>query len=162
MGVEFGVEYMLFFEGVKGEGEVFQVVVIFIDESGKVIGSIMVDLFGIDWKVYEAFIKVKVIFEKVKFKFIFKGVGIVNFDMVFFFFKDIWMGWEKGLCKDLVQFLNDFDFGFLCFFGGCIVEGWILVCCYQWKKMVGFIEDWEILVNCWNIEFVYCFILDYF
>lgn len=54
MGVESGAEYLLSFEGAKGEGEVAQVVFTLIDESDKAIGSTTVDLSGTDWKVYEA------------------------------------------------------------------------------------------------------------
>ncbi len=162
MGVESGAEYMLSFEGAKGEGEVSQVVVTLIDESGKAIGSTTVDLSGTDWKVYEASIKAKATSEKAKLKLTFKGAGIVNLDMVSLFPKDTWMGREKGLRKDLVQLLNDLDPGFLRFPGGCIVEGRTLARRYQWKKTVGPIEDREILVNRWNTEFAHRPTPDYF
>jgi alpha-N-arabinofuranosidase len=162
MGVESGAEYMLSFEGAKGEGEVAQVVFTLIDESGKAIGSTTVDLSGTDWKVYEASIKAKATSEKAKLKLTFKGAGIVNLDMVSLFPKDTWMGREKGLRKDLVQLLNDLDPGFLRFPGGCIVEGRTLARRYQWKKTVGPIEDREILVNRWNTEFAHRPTPDYF
>ncbi|MCR9051660.1 MAG: alpha-L-arabinofuranosidase [bacterium] len=162
MGVESGAEYLLSFEGAKGEGEVSQVVFTLIDESGKAIGSTTVDLSGTDWKVYEASIKAKATSEKAKLKLTFKGAGIVNLDMVSLFPKDTWMGREKGLRKDLVQLLNDLDPGFLRFPGGCIVEGRTLARRYQWKKTVGPIEDREILVNRWNTEFAHRPTPDYF
>lgn len=162
MGVKSGADYLLSFEGAKGEGEVAQVVFTLVDESGKAIGSTTVDLSGTDWKVYEASIKAKATSEKAKLKLTFKGAGIVNLDMVSLFPKDTWMGREKGLRKDLVQLLNDLDPGFLRFPGGCIVEGRTLARRYQWKKTVGPIEDREILVNRWNTEFAHRPTPDYF
>lgn len=99
---------------------------------------------------------------KVYFCIFFESVGMVDLEYVFFFFVDIWKECKNGFCKDLVQVLYDIKFGVFCFFGGCIVEGMDEVICYEWKKIVGVVENCLLNENCWYYMFKYCFFFDYF
>ncbi len=67
-----------------------------------------------------------------------------------------------GLRADLVAMMAAMKPGFLRFPGGCIVEGFNLATRYQWKKTVGDLDDRQVLINRWNIEFKHRLTPDYF
>ncbi len=63
---------------------------------------------------------------------------------------------------DMVQMLADLKPGFIRFPGGCIVEGRDLNNRYQWKKTIGPIEERQLIMNRWNVEFAHRPSPDYF
>ena len=92
----------------------------------------------------------------------FEGQGSIDLDMISLFPPDTWQQRSGGLRADLVQLLADLHPGFIRFPGGCIVEGRDLLNRYQWKKTVGAVEDRQLLLNRWNVEFAHRLTPDYF
>lgn len=83
----------------------------------------------------------------------FTGNGEADFDMISLFPTDTWKGRKGGMRADMIQMLADMKPGFIRFPGGCIVEGINLENRYQWKKTIGPIEERQLIMNRWNIEF---------
>lgn len=92
----------------------------------------------------------------------FEGNGTVDLDMISLFPGDTWKNRPGGLRADMVQLLADMKPGFIRFPGGCIVEGFDLTNRYRWKNTVGPIEERQLMINRWNIEFPYRNAPDYF
>ncbi|WP_431213949.1 hypothetical protein ACQ86N_03405 [Puia sp. P3] len=91
-----------------------------------------------------------------------EGSGVIDLDMVSLFPSDTWKNRPGGLRADMVQKLADLKPGFIRFPGGCIVEGMDLSNRYQWKKTIGPIEDRQLIINRWNVEFPHRATPDYF
>ncbi len=100
--------------------------------------------------------------QKGKFRIWFEGTGIVDLDMISLFPSDTWKGRKGGMRADMIQLLADMKPGFVRFPGGCIVEGFDLNNRYQWKKTLGPIEDRQLIINRWNVEFAHRPAPDYF
>ncbi|MGS2763717.1 alpha-L-arabinofuranosidase C-terminal domain-containing protein [Sinomicrobium sp. M5D2P9] len=162
MGVKEGETYNLSLMAAKQEGNISTIRFRFIDTSGKVLGETAVQPDGGDWKEYTAAITPTVTEAKAQLKITFEGTGIIDLDMISVFPENTWNNRPNGLRKDLVQLLYDIDPGFLRFPGGCIVEGRTLNERYQWKKTVGPVENREIMVNRWNMEFKHRLTPDYY
>lgn len=92
----------------------------------------------------------------------FEGNGIVDLDMVSLFPGDTWKNRPGGMRADMIQLLADMKPGFIRFPGGCIVEGFDLSNRYRWKNTVGPIEERQLMINRWNIEFPHRNAPDYF
>ena len=92
----------------------------------------------------------------------FEGSGRIDLDMISLFPGDTWKGRPGGLRADMVQWLADMKPGFIRFPGGCIVEGFDLTNRYQWKKTIGPVEDRQVEINRWNMEFARRPTPDYF
>jgi alpha-L-arabinofuranosidase len=92
----------------------------------------------------------------------FEGNGTVDLDMISLFPGDTWKNRPGGMRADMVQLLADMKPGFIRFPGGCIVEGFDLTNRYRWKNTVGPIEERQLMINRWNIEFPYRNAPDYF
>jgi alpha-L-arabinofuranosidase len=133
-----------------------------VNEKGDVIGQTELAPSGSEWKINKISFKAIQTAAKAKLHVWFDGKGIIDVDMISLFPQDTWKGRERGLRGDLVQLLADLKPGFLRFPGGCIVEGRDLSQRYQWKKTVGNIEDREMIVNRWNMEFNHRPTPDYF
>jgi alpha-L-arabinofuranosidase len=99
---------------------------------------------------------------KGSFRIWFEGTGVVDLDMISLFPSDTWKGRKGGMRSDMIQLLADMKPGFVRFPGGCIVEGFDLNNRYQWKKTLGPIEDRQLIMNRWNIEFTHRPAPDYF
>ncbi len=82
--------------------------------------------------------------------------------MVSLFPSDTWKNRPGGMRADMVQWLADLKPGFIRFPGGCIVEGRDLANRYQWKKTIGPIEERQLIMNRWNVEFPARSTPDYF
>lgn len=162
MGIKANDQYNLSIMASNESGNISKIKFQFIDENGVVIGESSVNTSGKDWKKYNTQLTASKTVAKAKLKITFEGKGVVNIDMVSIFPKDTWKGRANGLRKDMVQRLYDLNPGFLRFPGGCIVEGRTLEERYQWKKSVGPVEDREILINRWNVEFGHKPTPDYF
>lgn len=100
--------------------------------------------------------------QKGKFRIWFEGTGIIDLDMISLFPSDTWKGRKGGMRADMIQLLADMKPGFVRFPGGCIVEGFDLNNRYQWKKTLGPIEDRQLIINRWNVEFAHRPAPDYF
>jgi len=100
--------------------------------------------------------------EKAKLNIWFEGNGLIDMDMISLFPTDTWMGRPGGMRADMIQMLADMKPGFIRFPGGCIVEGMDLANRYQWKKTIGPIEDRQLIMNRWNVEFAHRPAPDYF
>lgn len=124
-----------------------------LNGKDEVIGSTQVRSNSLGWGRVEGVITASETEQKGKVNINFKGKGQLDIDQISLFPQDTWKGRKGGLRKDLVQLLADMKPGFVRFPGGCIVEGRTLAERYQWKKTVGKVENRELLVNRWNMEF---------
>ena len=91
-----------------------------------------------------------------------EGDGVIDLDMVSLFPNDTWKNRPGGMRADMIQLLADMKPGFIRFPGGCIVEGFDLNNRYQWKKTIGPIEERQLIINRWNVEFAHRPTPDYF
>ena len=133
-----------------------------VSETGAKLGSASVLVSGSEWKQYKVSFTTNATEPKAKLNVWFEGKSVVDVDMISLFPQDTWKRRPGGLRADLVQLLADMKPGFIRFPGGCIVEGRDLVNRYQWKKTVGKIEDREVIVNRWNMEFAHRPTPDYY
>jgi alpha-N-arabinofuranosidase len=92
----------------------------------------------------------------------FEGDGQIDLDMVSLFPSDTWKNRPGGMRADMIQMLADMKPGFIRFPGGCIVEGRDLNNRYQWKKTLGPVEERQLIMNRWNVEFAHRPAPDYF
>ncbi len=99
---------------------------------------------------------------KAKLNIWFEGNGVIDLDMISLFPGDTWKNRPSGMRADMIQLLADMKPGFIRFPGGCIVEGIDLNNRYQWKKTLGPIEDRQLIMNRWNVEFAHRPTPDYF
>lgn len=99
---------------------------------------------------------------KGKFRVWFEGTGEIDLDIISLFPEDTWKKRPGGMRADMIQLLADMKPGFVRFPGGCIVEGFDLNNRYQWKKTLGPIEERQLIMNRWNIEFAHRPAPDYF
>jgi len=99
---------------------------------------------------------------KAKMKIWFEGTGVIDMDMISLFPQDTWKGRPGGMRADMIQLLADMKPGFMRFPGGCIVEGIDLSNRYQWKKTLGPVEERQLILNRWNVEFAHRPTPDYF
>ncbi len=99
---------------------------------------------------------------KGKLRVWFEGTGVVDLDMISLFPEDTWKGRPGGMRADMIQMLADMKPGFVRFPGGCIVEGFNLDQRYQWKRTLGPVEDRQLIINRWNLEFGHRPAPDYF
>ncbi len=133
-----------------------------VSANGEKLGSASLTVSGKEWKKYSVTFTANATEAKAKLNVWFEGKGVVNVDMISLFPKDTWKNRQGGLRADLVQLLADMKPGFVRFPGGCIVEGRDLINRYQWKKTVGKVEDREVIVNRWNMEFAHKLTPDYY
>lgn len=91
-----------------------------------------------------------------------EGAGVIDMDMVSLFPEDTWKGRPGGMRADMIQMLADMKPGFIRFPGGCIVEGRDLSNRYQWKKTLGPVDQRQLIMNRWNVEFAHRPTPDYF
>jgi alpha-L-arabinofuranosidase len=99
---------------------------------------------------------------KAKLYLWFEGDGVIDLDFISLFPSDTWRNRPGGLRADMVQMLADMKPGFIRFPGGCIVEGFDLSNRYRWKNTIGVVEDRQLIMNRWNIEFAHRPTPDYF
>lgn len=121
--------------------------------NDRVIATSSVNLSKGGWKQYEVSFPAEFTSRKAKLRLKFVGSGSLDIDMISLFPEDTWKKRKRGLRKDIVEYLEAMNPGFIRFPGGCIVEGRTLEQRYQWKKTVGPIADRELLINRWNTEF---------
>jgi alpha-N-arabinofuranosidase len=154
-----GYNFSIWAKPVEGD---MTILVELIDDKKNVIGSMTVRPDNEDWKKYTGSLAAITTSPKAKMRLSFTGSGVIDIDMVSLFPTDTWKNRPGGLRADLVQLLYDMKPGFLRFPGGCIVEGRDLSQRYQWKKTVGKVDERELLINRWNMEFKHRPAPDYF
>ena len=117
---------------------------------------------GADWHKQTATLTAAATDAKAKFAISFEGTGRIDLDMISLFPEDTWKNRPQGLRADMVQLLADMKPGFIRFPGGCIVEGMDLANRYQWKNTIGPIENRQLIMNRWNVEFPHRAAPDYY
>ncbi|WP_205510567.1 alpha-L-arabinofuranosidase C-terminal domain-containing protein [Longitalea arenae] len=135
-----------------------------IDTLKKVIGDTVLSLpeAGDNWKKAAVSFHARETVLKAKLNIWFEGNGTVDLDMISLFPADTWKNRPGGMRADMIQLLADMKPGFIRFPGGCIVEGFDLSNRYRWKNTVGPIEERQLMMNRWNIEFPHRAAPDYF
>lgn len=163
IGLREGADYRFSLHARQTEGNPITLRVEVVDADGKVLMKDTMSGFDQDWQTHTVNLTAQATEPKAKLiLWVESGNGLLDIDLVSMFPTDTWKGRERGLRKDLVQFLADMKPGFLRFPGGCIVEGRTLERRYQWKTTVGDPVQRKLLVNRWNTEFGHRITQDYY
>ncbi|MEA5139925.1 alpha-L-arabinofuranosidase C-terminal domain-containing protein [Arcicella rigui] len=135
-----------------------------LDAKGSIIGSTTLTPANSlqEWKKEAISFNATETEAKAKFRIWFEGNGEFDLDMISLFPEDTWKKRPGGMRADMIQLLADMKPGFIRFPGGCIVEGIDLANRYQWKKTLGPIEERQLIINRWNVEFAHRPSPDYF
>jgi len=135
-----------------------------LNAKNEVIGNTVIRLAatGNEWKKTAQSFQSKDTAQKGQCRFWFEGTGTVDLDMISLFPEDTWKNRPGGMRADMIQMLADMKPGFVRFPGGCIVEGMDLNNRYQWKKTIGPLEERQLIMNRWNVEFPHRATPDYF
>lgn len=135
-----------------------------LNAKNEIIGSTVTELAatGTVWKKQAVSFTSTATELKGQFRLWFEGTGAVDMDMISLFPSDTWKGRPGGMRADMIQMLADMKPGFIRFPGGCIVEGIDLANRYQWKKTIGPLEERQLIMNRWNVEFANRAAPDYF
>lgn len=135
-----------------------------INTKNELIGSTVVNAgtTGTAWQKLSQHFQSTDTAQKGQCRIWFEGTGTIDLDMISLFPEDTWKKRPGGMRADMIQLLADMKPGFIRFPGGCIVEGFDLANRYQWKKTIGPIEDRQLIMNRWNIEFPHRPTPDYF
>lgn len=135
-----------------------------VDSTGKSIGgaSLAPNETGDDWHKAAVSFTATETASNGKMMVWFEGNGVIDLDMISLFPGDTWKNRPGGMRSDMIQLLADMKPGFIRFPGGCIVEGVDLSNRYQWKKTIGPVEERQLIVNRWNMEFPQRAAPDYF
>ena len=135
-----------------------------VDTTKQVIGDTVLTLTdaGSNWHKAAVSFHANATVLKAKLNVWFEGNGIVDLDMISLFPADTWKNRPGGMRADMIQWLADMKPGFIRFPGGCIVEGFDLSNRYRWKNTVGPIDERQLIMNRWNIEFPHRAAPDYF
>lgn len=154
---DFSVQYHQQAPGIKMHVEL-------VDSTNTVLGNttIVPGESGNEWHKINASFTSNATVLKAKLNIWFEGNGLIDLDMVSLFPSDTWKNRPGGMRADMIQKLADMKPGFIRFPGGCIVEGFNLENRYQWKKTIGPIEERQLIMNRWNVEFAHRPAPDYF
>ncbi|MEO7098257.1 MAG: alpha-L-arabinofuranosidase C-terminal domain-containing protein [Luteolibacter sp.] len=131
-------------------------------QEGEVLDTVRIKDFSPDWAKKTAVLHPKMTDAKAKLYILLEGKGALDLDVISLFPEHTWKNRPGGLRADMVQSLADMKPGFLRFPGGCVVEGITLASRYQWKKTIGPVDERQLLLNRWNIEFVHRPTPDYY
>lgn len=135
-----------------------------LNSKNDIIGSAKLDLTesGNEWKKLSVRLTANEEELKGQCRIWLEGNAAIDLDMLSLFPEDTWKKRPGGMRADMVKLLADMKPGFIRFPGGCIVEGIDLNNRYQWKKTIGPIEDRQLIMNRWNVEFAQRLTPDYF
>lgn len=163
MGIKQGVRYdfsMLYRQPKTG----IKLYIELVDSAGNNLGNTIVvpELIGKEWHNIAASFTANKTVLKAKFNIWLEGDGQIDMDMISLFPSDTWKNRKGGMRADMVQLLADIKPGFIRFPGGCIVEGIDLKNRYRWKNTIGSLEERQLIMNRWNIEFAHRPAPDYF
>jgi alpha-N-arabinofuranosidase len=162
MGIKKDMQYDFSILARQHEGSSASLRVDLIGEKGMVLGTAKIKPESKEWKRYTASFIAKETVEKARLDVLLDGKGAMDLDMISLFPKDTWKERKNGLRSDMVGMLAAMKPGFLRFPGGCIVEGRTLDERFQWKKTIGPVENRQLLINRWNMEFKHRPTPDYF
>ncbi|WP_423146054.1 alpha-L-arabinofuranosidase C-terminal domain-containing protein [Rubrolithibacter danxiaensis] len=162
IGIKKDNQYNFSVTARQNEASNLSLVIELISEKGEKIGAAEVHPQGSSWKKYPVSFKASETDLKARLIVWIKGKGSVDLDMISLFPEDTWKSRPGGLRADMVQLLADMKPGFLRFPGGCIVEGRNLDERFQWKKTIGNVEDRDLIINRWNLEFKHRLTPDYY
>ncbi len=163
MGIKKGLRYY-FSLLYRQPAAATKVYVQLVDEKGTSIGDTMLTtgFTGTEWKKASASFTASATAMKATLNIWLEGDGPLDLDMISLFPGDTWKNRPGGMRADMIQMLADMKPGFIRFPGGCIVEGIDLQNRYQWKKTIGPIEERQLIMNRWNLEFANRPAPDYF
>lgn len=135
-----------------------------VNEKGESLGGTTIESAATndEWKKEAISFTANTTELKAKMNIWLEGNGTIDLDMVSLFPSDTWKNRPGGMRSDMIQLLADLKPGFIRFPGGCIVEGRDLANRYQWKKTIGPIEERQLIINRWNLEFAHRPTPDYF
>lgn len=135
-----------------------------LNAKNEIIGSTVAEALptGSEWKKLSVSFHATATELKGQFRIWFEGTGMIDMDMISLFPADTWKNRPGGMRADMIQMLADMKPGFIRFPGGCIVEGIDLSNRYQWKKTIGPVEERQLIMNRWNVEFAHRPTPDYF
>ena len=135
-----------------------------VKKGGQSLGSVQVstEATGDSWKKATASLHATATEPNASLNIWFEGDGAIDLDMISLFPEDTWKNRPGGMRADMVQLLADMKPGFIRFPGGCIVEGFDLSQRYQWKRTIGPLEERQLIINRWNLEFAHRPSPDYF
>ena len=153
MGFHSGKQYDFSVMAKSSNSSAIKLKIQLVNSTGKVIGSTVIDKFSNMWKNYSAAITPTDSAQKGKLNIVFEGEGAIDIDVVSLFPHDTWKGRSGGLRNDIAQLIADLKPGFIRFPGGCIVEGRDIMNRYQWKTTVGKVNERQLIMNRWNVEF---------
>lgn len=163
MGIKQGLRYDFSFM-YRATSSAIKMHIDLVNATGQKIGGTVVNVNGEKegWQKHQVSFNAIAGEPKGKFSISFEGTGTIDLDMISLFPSDTWKGRPGGMRADMIQMLADMKPGFIRFPGGCIVEGFNLENRYQWKKTIGPIEERELIINRWNMEFAHKPAPDYF
>jgi len=153
MGLRQGLGYVFSVEGRIAAGKRLLLKVELVGSDGRTLAEAKIGGFTDQWKTRTCIMLAGKTVAKAHLDLTVEGTGALDLDMVSLFPKNTWKNHKNGLRQDLVQMLADMKPGFLRFPGGCIVEGFDLSQCYQWKNTIGEPNQRVININRWNFEF---------
>ncbi len=162
IGIHSGKQYDFSITAKAGNTANVKLKIQLLNSSGKIIGTTVIEQFTNTWRKYSAAITSTDSAQKGKLNIVFEGEGIIDIDIVSLFPHDTWKGRSGGLRNDIAQMIADLKPGFIRFPGGCIVEGRDIMNRYQWKTTVGNVNERQLIMNRWNVEFRHRPAPDYF
>ena len=121
-----------------------------------------IDIKGKDWKKYTINITSPKKDKHAKLRIFLKGTNSVALEHISLFPVNTFKNRENGMRRDLAQALADLKPGIFRFPGGCIVEGTDLATRYQWKNILGPVENRPLNGNRWEHTFDYRYYPDYY
>lgn len=162
MGIKQGVRYDFSLQ-YRFTGKNIKLHLMLEDSSGKIIGKGELPLeTSAKWTSKATSFTADATTLKGRFRMWIEGDGVIDMDMISLFPSDTWKGRPGGMRADMVQWLADLKPGFVRFPGGCIVEGFDLANRYRWKNTIGPVDQRQLIMNRWNIEFAHRPTPDYF
>lgn len=163
MGIKEGVKYDFSLLVRQAAGKV-NLRVELVNKEGQTVGggSLAIGATGEQWEKKTLSFAATATAVAATMNIWFEGEGVIDMDMISLFPEDTWKKRPGGMRADMVQLLADMKPGFIRFPGGCIVEGMDLSNRYQWKKTLGPLEERQLIINRWNLEFAHRPAPDYF
>lgn len=162
MGIKKGVRYDFSLQ-YRHTGAAMKLHVMLEDSLSNVVGSAVLPLeASAVWTSKAVSFESNATIMKAHFRMWIEGDGVLDMDMISLFPSDTWKGRPGGMRADMVQWLAEMKPGFIRFPGGCIVEGVDLSNRYRWKNTIGPLDQRQLMINRWNIEFPHRSTPDYF
>lgn len=114
------------------------------DDQGNVYGETSISGVTDTWKKFEAEITSGATVTKGLRLYVLIEKGTVDADMISLFPRDTYKMRKNGIRKDIGEFLEALNPGFVRFPGGCVAEGKTLSSAYNWKASIGYGMEFDI------------------